>query len=118
MLRSNKPRAFSLRGGDDTVRTVLLPEGHCLFELHDRRLRVSRWDDTLWVGLLSEGHGVREPLDLDVRDCGGRLYTGPGGVWQDVLCLGRMLQGWKRMRRLLRLHYCKRRLLQRPFLLD
>jgi hypothetical protein len=50
-----------------------------------RGVRMSGWDDTLWVGLLPEGDGVRQPLHLDVCDGGGGLHAGTDVVWQDVL---------------------------------
>jgi hypothetical protein len=64
---------------------VLLPEGHRLPERHRRHLRLPLGDDTLRLGLLSEGDGVRQRLNLDVCHCGRRLHTGPDAVWQGVL---------------------------------
>jgi hypothetical protein len=73
---------------DDPLRAVLLQDGDRVSRRDQRRLRLPGGHDTLWIGVLSEGHGVRQPRLLDVCDQGGRLHPGPVGVWEYVLLVG------------------------------
>jgi hypothetical protein len=82
VFRPHHSRTVALYGGDDTVRTVLLPGGHSLHQLHDRDLWLSRRHNTVRAGVLRRRCRVRERLDeylqwrgLDMPDRAGALRT-------------------------------------------
>ena len=72
-------------GWSDTVWTLLLPAGHRLSRRGERCLWVPRPHDAVRVGVLQDGHSVRRPLNVNLRNSCRGLHRGPDLVRKDVL---------------------------------